>query len=79
MLQWIDRIPLLILVVCAVVLGFAPFASEPHLVQKLGMLSNGALIKPIDIFDLFMHGTPAALLILRVSRMLISRSETASK
>jgi hypothetical protein len=33
------------------------------------MLAAGELIKPIDIFDLFLHGTPAVLLIIKLLRM----------
>lgn len=38
-------------------LGLAPFA-PPHIVEKLGMLFSGKLVKPIDWFDLFFHGAP---------------------
>jgi hypothetical protein len=69
LLNWIDRLPLNTLVIAAVLLGLAPFAPEPHLWQKLKMLSAGTLSRPIDIFDLFMHGTPAVLLAIRLLRM----------
>jgi hypothetical protein len=39
---------------------------EPHLVEKTGMLLDGTLRRPIDIFDLVLHGSPVALLIVRV-------------
>jgi len=39
---------------------------EPHLWQKLKMLFDGSLSKPIDIFDLFMHGTPLTLLVIKL-------------
>ena len=55
-----------ILIVAALALGLAPFAPEPHLVEKLRMLFNGTLSRPIDIFDLFLHGTPVVLLLLKV-------------
>lgn len=42
-----------------------PAAPEPHLVEKLRFLSEGDLTRPIDIFDLFYHGFPAILLILK--------------
>ena len=29
------------------------------------MLAAGTLIRPIDIFDLFLHGTPLVLLLLK--------------
>ncbi len=38
-------------------LGLAPF-TPPHIVEKLGMLFTGKLVKPIDWFDLLMHGAP---------------------
>ena len=30
------------------------------------MLAAGTLVKPIDIFDLFLHGTPLLLLVLKL-------------
>jgi hypothetical protein len=40
----------------AVILAIMPLGAEPHLLEKLGMLTAGTLRRPIDIFDLFMHG-----------------------
>ena len=71
MLKWVDKIPLVPLVGAAILLAVLPLHSTPHLLEKLGMLVQGTLVKPIDIFDLFMHGTPAALLIIRLTRMAI--------
>ncbi|MDA0337707.1 MAG: RND transporter [bacterium] len=68
MMKWLDRIPLSSLLVAALLLGLAPFLPEPHLWQKLKMLVAGELVQPLDIFDLFMHGTPAALLAARLLR-----------
>lgn len=51
----------------ALLLGLAPFRPEPHLVEKVRMLIDGLLHRPIDVFDLFLHGTPAALLAVRVA------------
>lgn len=68
----IDRIPLQMLVVMTIFLGLAPYLpfmqEPPHLFAKLNMLFSGELAKPIDIFDLLMHGTPAVLLIIRLVR-----------
>ncbi|HLC17152.1 MAG TPA: hypothetical protein VJL89_13090 [Thermodesulfovibrionia bacterium] len=50
------------LIILVLLLGFAPFYPKPHIVEKLGMLFNGSLKKPIDIFDLFWHGWPFVLL-----------------
>ena len=36
----------------------APFKPMPHVLEKLIMLKNGTLTKPIDIFDLFYHLIP---------------------
>ncbi len=46
----------------------APISPEPHLVEKLRMLSQGALVKPIDMFDLLLHSAPIVLLALRLWR-----------
>lgn len=68
-MKWIDKIPLGTLIIIALALGLAPFSPEPHLWQKLKMLFTGTLSKPIDIFDLLMHGTPVVLLIIKGIRM----------
>lgn len=68
-MKWLDKIPLGTLAIAALLLGLAPFTPEPHLWEKLKMLADGTLVKPIDIFDLLMHGTPAVLLALKLLRM----------
>jgi len=66
MRDWLGRVPSgLILVVC-LTYGLAPFA-PPHLWEKLNMLIAGELIRPIDWFDLFAHGAPWVLLLLKLS------------
>ena len=67
-MNWLDRIPFVTLIIISLMLGLAPFAPEPHLFEKLKMLAAGTLVKPIDIFDLIMHGTPALLLGLKTIR-----------
>ncbi len=67
-MTWLDKIPLPVLLPVAVFLGLAPFVPEPHLWEKLKMLVAGTLVKPIDIFDLFLHGTPLVLLVFKVVR-----------
>jgi len=69
MFKLLDKIPFALLLVLSVVLGLAPFKPEPHLVEKLRMLFNAQLVKPIDIFDLFLHGTAPLLLILKIVRL----------
>jgi len=68
-MKWLDKIPLATLIIITLLLGLAPFIPEPHLWQKLKMLVAGELVKPIDIFDLFLHGTPAVLLVIKLLRM----------
>lgn len=68
-MKWLDKIPFATLLIIALLLGLAPFTPEPHLWEKLKMLAAGELVKPIDIFDLFLHGTPVALLVLKFIRM----------
>ena len=55
-----------ILIVACLTLGLAPFMPEPHLWEKLKMLTSGELVKPVDIFDLLLHGTPWILLIIKL-------------
>ncbi|WP_439114816.1 hypothetical protein [Hydrogenophaga sp.] len=68
MMGWLDRFPLVWLVVIALYLAVAPIVPEPHLVEKLRMLSQGTLVKPIDIFDLLLHSAPLVLLAVRLWR-----------
>jgi len=68
MLAWLDRISLPLLAVPAVLLALAPFTPQPHLWEKLNMLASGTLVRPIDIFDLFLHGAPLVLLLIKLIR-----------
>lgn len=69
MLKWLDRFPLVWLAVLAVWMLIAPITPEPHLLEKLRMLSQGQLSRPLDIFDLLMHSTPLILLLVRLARL----------
>lgn len=62
----LDAIPYSVLVPVAVALALAPFYPKPHLLEKLQMLLAGDLRRPLDIFDLFLHGAPLALLAAKV-------------
>ena len=75
-MNWIDRQPLLLFIVASLTLGLAPFLPEPHVWQKLKMLAAGTLHKPIDIFDLVLHGTPWVLLMLKLYRVVKQRTGT---
>ena len=61
----LDHIPFSILAILCLTLGLAPFTPEPHLWEKLKMLADGTLTRPVDIFDMVFHGTPWLLLILK--------------
>ena len=74
-MQWLDKIPFTTLIIISLLLGLAPFVPEPHVWEKLKMLADGSLGKPVDIFDLFMHGTPWVLLGLKAVRHFISNGE----
>ncbi len=74
-MQLLDRLPWGILIIFAVLLGLAPFAPEPHLVEKLRMLALGTLRRPIDIFDLFYHALPILLLLAKIIRTLMIRKQ----
>ena len=67
-MSWLDNIPLSLLLVACVTLGLAPFMPEPHVWEKLKMLFSGNLVKPVDMVDLLMHGTPWVLLVLKLLR-----------
>ena len=43
-------------VTAALALMVAPFGATSHLAEKLGMLAAGELSRPLDIFDLALHG-----------------------
>ncbi len=66
MLKKIGEVPLVFYVVFALTLGLAPFRPQPHVLEKLGMLMDGSLTKPVDIFDLCLHGLPWLLLAIRL-------------
>jgi hypothetical protein len=67
-MQLIDRIPYPVLIVLTLFMLGAPFAPEPHLVEKMRMLAQGTLTRPLDIFDVFWHLLPGALLAVKVAR-----------
>lgn len=70
-MQWIDNLPWGLVIAAAVLLGLAPFVPEPHLLEKLRMLSQGNLRRPLDIFDLLYHSLPIGILAVKVIRALL--------
>jgi hypothetical protein len=67
-MAWLDKIPLGLLILIAAWMAIAPIVPEPHLIEKIRMLGQGTLTKPLDIFDLCLHTTPILLLLIRLWR-----------
>ncbi len=65
-MKWLCKIPLVPLTLVAIFIGLAPFVPQPHLWEKLNMLFDGTLSRPVDIFDLFWHGTVPVLLFIKI-------------
>lgn len=68
MWNFIDKIPYTLLIIFAVFMLLAPFRPMPHVIEKLMMLKNGTLHRPIDIFDLFYHLIPLMVLLMKLYR-----------
>lgn len=62
MRRWLDGLPWAVVLIACATLGLAPFFPVPHVLEKLGMLARGQLVRPIDWFDLVLHGFPWLLL-----------------
>lgn len=69
MFRWLDAISFGPLALAALLMLLAPFRPMPHVVEKILMLKNGTLTRPIDIFDLFFHLIPTLLLIIKAIRL----------
>jgi hypothetical protein len=69
MLDWIDELPWALIALLCLTLGLAPYA-PPHVYEKLQMLFQGRLDRPIDWFDLLLHSLPWVLLLLKTFRTL---------
>jgi hypothetical protein len=63
-MEYIEKIPWTLLILVCLTLGLAPF-NPPHIWEKLQMLFQGKLVRPLDWFDLVLHGTPWVLLIVK--------------
>lgn len=66
MKQFLSQLPWGVVVIMCLTLGLAPFY-PPHIWEKLQMLVRGELVRPIDWFDLILHGAPWAALILKAA------------
>jgi hypothetical protein len=63
-MEFISKLSWGMLIIACLTLGLAPF-TPPHIWEKLQMLFKGELVRPIDWFDLVLHGAPWVLLILK--------------
>lgn len=68
-MTWIDGLPWVLVIGAVLTLGLAPFFPEPHIWEKLKMLSQGTLTKPIDIFDFAFHAVPWLIGIIKLIRL----------
>lgn len=68
LMHWLEQIPYPLLIAAALLLGLAPFIPEPHVIEKIRLLTRGDLNRPLDIFDLFFHLFPVLLLIVKLVR-----------
>ncbi|MCW8881410.1 MAG: RND transporter [Sedimenticola sp.] len=68
-MAWLDEFSLVLIIAACLLLGLAPFTPEPHVWEKLKMLFDGRLVRPLDIFDLILHGTPFVILLMKLQRM----------
>ena len=69
-MSWLDGLSWPILILACLTLGLAPFA-PPHIWEKLQMLAQGRLVRPLDWFDLLFHAVPWILLLLKGARALL--------
>ena len=73
-MRWIDKVPLLLLLVVALWMAVAPISPVPHLVEKFRMLAQGTLTRPLDVFDLCYHLALLVLLALQTWRWMNARA-----
>ena len=66
----LDKISYYVLIPVAILMLLAPFRPMPHALEKLIMLWNGVLTRPVDIFDLLFHLFPTLILLIKIYRSL---------
>lgn len=69
-MSWLDNVPWLLLILACLTVGLAPFA-PPHIWEKLQMLAQGRLVRPIDWLDMAFHAIPWLLLLAKGVRTLM--------
>jgi len=67
MQNYINQVPWVVVVLLCITLGLAPYTPQPHIIEKLILLTNGELNSPVDIFDFLMHLSPFILLTLKAT------------
>jgi hypothetical protein len=72
LISFVHRIPWTLVILLCLTLGLAPFR-PPHVVEKLQMLFRGDLARPIDWFDLLLHGAPWVLLLAKIVLSIFGR------
>jgi len=75
--QSIQALPWELVILACLTLGLAPFA-PPHILEKLEMLFAGKLVRPIDWFDLFLHGAPWIVLLVKAGLHFTARGGVAT-
>jgi len=68
MWKLLGKISYSIIIPLAIVMFLAPFRPMPHALEKINMLIDGTLSRPMDIFDLFFHLIPSLILLLKIIR-----------
>jgi hypothetical protein len=68
MWRLLDSISYPVLIFIAAFMLLAPYSPMPHVAEKLIMLKDGNLTRPVDIFDLLFHLAPAILLAIKFFR-----------
>lgn len=65
----------------AFTLGLAPFAPEPHIVEKLRWIfvEGGVGMSPVDAFDVVLHGAPWVWLAVELVRWARGRTGQAAE
>lgn len=64
-MPFIENMSWTLIILACLTLGLAPF-NPPHIWEKLQLLFQGKLVRPIDWLDLLLHATPWVLLILKI-------------
>lgn len=72
-MKFLAAFPYVLLIPIALLMALAPFGATPHFVEKWRMLLSGTLRRPIDWFDLVLHSTPLALLVMKVTADLYTK------